>query len=185
LQQDLRVARRYATALFEAAKHGGNVMDVEGDLGSIVEALKADAGFRDFLYSPYTSREDKAAILERVLGGRIQPVTMQLIKIVLEKRREAEIAPLYGEYVILRRAHESVAYAVITTAEPLDSTQQASVVSRLEGLLRKRIEPSFEVDPSIMGGIRVKYENFIMDGSVRGSLTRLKESLKHDVLKQA
>lgn len=185
MQQDRRVARRYASALFEASRHGGNVSNVEADLGAVVDALAADPNFRHFLYSPYTSREDKVAILHRVLDGRVEPVTMQLITIVLEKRREAELPVIFSEFVILRRAFDRVAYAVVTTSEPLDSVQQTAVVTKLQTLLNKRIEPSFDVDAAILGGIRVKYENFVMDGSVRGSLTRLKESLKHDVLKQA
>lgn len=184
MQQDRRVARRYASALFEASRAGSVTADVEQDLSAIVSALKSDLNFRTFLVSPYSSRETKTAVLERVLGGRISPVTMQLLRIVLEKRRENEIPALFEEFVVLRRAHEKVAYAVITSSETLDAAQQQAVTARLQGLLNKQIEPSFEVDPAIGGGIRVKYENFVMDGSVRGALARLKESLRHDVLKQ-
>jgi F-type H+-transporting ATPase subunit delta len=135
--------------------------------------------------SPYASREAKISMFDRILGGKIDPIAMQLLHIVFEKRREQEIPALYEEFVTLRRAYEEIAHVVVTSAEELDATQRAAVNTRLESILKKRIEPTYDVDPKILGGVRVKYENMIMDGSVRGSLTRLKETLKRDVLKQA
>jgi len=182
--QDRRAARRYAKALFEAARAGGTVKPVETDLALIVGLLKSYDEFRHFMVAPYTSREEKIAILDRVFGPVTSPVTMQLLKIMIEKRREAEVTVVYEEYVEMRRALEQVAYAVVTSADALDATQQKDLVAKLEKVLGKKIEPEFKVDPALIGGVRVKYENFVLDGSVRGALGRLKEKLRHDVLKQ-
>jgi F-type H+-transporting ATPase subunit delta len=183
--QDHRVARRYANALFQAAQAGNIIPVVEEDLARLVNQVSSNSDFRHFLKAPYASREEKAAILDRVFSSFSSPVTMQLLKIMVEKRREGEITGVYEEYVVLRRAFEQVAHAVVISAEPLDATQQKLVISKLESMLRKRIEPKFETDAALIGGIRVKYENFVLDGSVRGALGRMREKLTHDVLKQA
>lgn len=160
------------------------VTAVESDLEMIVNQLKTNPDFRHFMVAPYTSRDQKLALLDRAFGPHVSPVTMQLIKIMLEKRREREVTAVYDEYVILRRAHEHVAHATITSAEALDSTQQQEVVTRLGQVLNQTIEPEFTVDPNLIGGIRVTYGNFVLDGSVRGALGRMKETLRINVTKQ-
>jgi F-type H+-transporting ATPase subunit delta len=181
---DHRVARRYASALFRSAVTANTVEQVENDLELIVAMLKSSSDFRHFMVAPYSSREARLGLLDRVFGANAAPVTMQLLKVMLEKRREAEITAVYEEFVILRRAHERVAHAVVTSAVELDTAQRELVVARLGQVLNKTIEPEFNVDPHLIGGIRVRYENFIMDGSVRGALGRMKEQLRVNVLKQ-
>ncbi|MEZ0327508.1 MAG: ATP synthase F1 subunit delta [Fimbriimonas sp.] len=181
---DHRVARRYASALFRSAVTANTVQQVEEDLELIVAMLKQSADFRHFMVAPYASREQRLGLLDRVFGAKAAPVTMQLLKVMLEKRREAEITAVYEEYVILRRAHAKVAHAVVTSATPLDDAQRQQVVNRLQLVLGKTIEPEFNTDPHLIGGIRVRYENFILDGSVQGALARMKEQLRVNVLKQ-
>jgi F-type H+-transporting ATPase subunit delta len=183
--QDQRLARRYANALFQAAKKADIVSAVESDLALIVNQLTADPHFHRFLIAPYTSREEKTKILSKLFSDRVTASTMQLLRIMMEKGREAEITAVYEEFVVLRRSNDSVAYAVVTSAEALDQTQRTLLTNKLESILKKRIEPQFEVDAAIIGGVRVKYENFILDGSVQGALGRLKEKLHRDVLKQS
>jgi F-type H+-transporting ATPase subunit delta len=182
--QDHRVAKRYASALFRSANTANTVKQVEDDLALITGLIKSNPEFRYFMVAPYASRDARMGLLTRVFGSNVQPVTMQLLQIMMDKRREAEITAVYEEFVILRRAHERIAHTVVTTAEPLDSIQQQAVIGRLAQVLNRQIEPEFNVDPNLIGGIRVKYENYVLDGSVRGALGRMKETLRHNVLKQ-
>ena len=68
---DARIARRYAQALFTTAVKFDVVKAVEGDLNAISRLIETDKSFRDFVMAPYTSREEKAKIAERVFGDRI------------------------------------------------------------------------------------------------------------------
>jgi len=182
--QDRRVARRYAKALFVTTQAAGSTKTVEADLSTIVNQMDSDAEFRRFMMSPYASRDEKIRILDSIFAGKVAPVTQQLLHIMLEKRREEELSGIHAEFVELRRMSENVAHAQITSAVELDASERSRVVARLEQVLKRQVDPEFNVDPSLVGGIRVKYENFILDGSVHGALERLKEQLKHDVLKQ-
>jgi len=66
----------------------------------------------------------------------------------------------------------------------LDELQKKALVSKLETILGKKIEADFKIDPQIIGGIRVAYGNYILDGSIRGALSNLRDRLRHDLLKQ-
>jgi F-type H+-transporting ATPase subunit delta len=182
---DARIGRRYAQALFNTAKAHMMVAAVEEDLNGIANLLREDTTFRHFLILPTTGSEEKTAILERIFGDRITSLTMQVLRVMLEKGREAEIETVTAEFSRLRRESAEIELATITTAYPLDPDQKEAILAGLQKRLHKIVEAKFIVDPRVIGGVRVAYGSFVLDGSARGHLNRLRERLHHDVLKQA
>ena len=73
---DSRVARRYATALFQAALAADVVRAVESDFGTVSNLLENSEDFRDYLMAPYANREDKLARLDRIFGDRVTGLSM-------------------------------------------------------------------------------------------------------------
>lgn len=182
--RDHRIGRRYATALFETALKYDMVKSVEDDLAGIDALLENDPEFRNFLIAPYTSREEKIGILDRMFSDRITALTMQALRVLLEKRREAEIPAVREEYVAMRRKHEGATYVHVTSAEKLDDEQRTALLAKLTTVLARTIEADFDIDPLMIGGLRVAYEGNVMDGTARGSLIKLRERLKYDLLKR-
>lgn len=181
---DRKVARRYATALFHVAQREDQVAAVEADLEAIHEALTQDANFRAFLASPEFGREVKIGIVERVLGERVHPITLQAMRVLLSKRRENEIELVREELISRRRELGNTLFVKVTSAEPLDELQSAAIRSRIESQTGKFVEVEYAIDPNVMGGARVAFGNYVLDGTVRGSLHRLRDQLKYDLLKQ-
>lgn len=182
---DRRVAKRYAAAIFRAAVRADAVKPVEEDLKALVALLDGDAKFRDFILSPETRRDHKRKIIDKLLSGRVNKLTLDAVHLLLDKRREDEVWGVAEAYEILRREHEKVIYLKVTSAEPLSESQKDSLLKKLSKDLGKTLEPEFAVDSSLIGGVRVAYENMVLDGTVRGGLSRLETLLQYDVLKQA
>lgn len=180
-----RVSRRYATALYESAKTSNEVGSVEADLVTVETLLTNDGDFRAFLLSPNRDRTEKIALFDKVFGDRITALTCRFIKLMLEKRREEELPGIRAEYSALRRAGEGTISATVTSAVELTKAEQKDIETKLGEKLGKKLETTYAIDPSLIGGVRVAYGDFIIDGSVRGSLARLRESLRQDTLKQA
>lgn len=181
---DLRVARRYARALYRVAAQSNMVEAVENDLNGVYNVLATDENFRILLVSPNIARESKENVLERVFSDRITGVTMQLLRLLLQKRREAEFEGVREEFIRIRREEGAVLYALVTSAEPLADDQRGRLLEKLEKQTGKRVEAEFEVSPNLIGGVRVSYDNFVLEGSIRGGLNRLRDNLRRDLLKQ-
>lgn len=179
---DERVAKRYGAAIFGAAKKAGVVKEVEADLKGVVAILQSDTLFRDFLLSPEVRRDDKRAILDKLFVDRIGALTMESLRLLLTKRREDLLPEITEEYETLRRADERVIYAKITSAEALSDDERKTLLAKLTTEIGKTLEPEFAVDPALIGGVRVAYENMVLDGSVRGGLARLRSALQQDLL---
>lgn len=183
-QQDSRIGKRYAQALFSTAERYEVVLAVEDDLNAIVGIMDRDKGFRDFILAPYTSRDEKVAILERIFSDRITALTMQVLRVMLDKGRESEIEAVHAEFVKLRRIATSTIHVSVSSSDPLDDKQKKALVAKIEKTTGKRVEADYRVDPNLIGGIKVAYDNFVLDGSLKGGLARLRDTLKHDLLKQ-
>jgi len=181
---DSKVARRYATALFNTALANDVVKSVEDDLSAISSLLSNDQKFKDFILSPEVGREEKIKIAEKLFSDRVTALTMQALRLLLVKRRESEIAEVRNEYVALRREQGSVAYIVVTSAEALEPDQKDALITRLESKFGKKVEADFKIDARLIGGVKVQVGDYVLDGTVRGSLRRLGETLRHNILKQ-
>ena len=183
--EDTRVARRYATALFQTAQKYEIVEAVEEDLAAFERLLESDAQFRHFFIAPYTSRQEKIEIVDRIFNDRITALSLQLIKVMLEKGRERELQSVRSEFLKLRRELGHIIYVVVSSATELDEAQKKKLLAQLETKLEKKVEADFAVDPRLIGGAKVAYGSYVLDGTVRGALSRLQDALRHDVLKQA
>lgn len=178
---DERVAKRYGAAIFGAAKKAGVVKEVEADLKGVVALQQSDEKFRDFLLSPEVRRDEKRAILDKLLAHQIGTLAMESLRLLLAKRREDLLPEIAREYETLRRDDERVIYAKITSAEPISADERKTLLAKLTKEIGKTLEPEFAVDPTLIGGVRVAYENMVLDGSVRGGLARLRAALQQDL----
>ena len=183
--QDARIGRRYAQALFNTAKPHKMVAAVEEDMTGIANLMREDARFRYFVLAPFNNADEKKQVLQTVLGDRVTALTMQVLRVMLDKGREAEIESVAAAFSTLRRTAADIEFATVTSAFPLEPEQKDAIVAGLEKRLRKTVEAKFSVDPRVIGGVRVAYGDFVLDGSAKGHLNRLRERLHHDVLKQA
>ena len=181
---DARAAKRYAKALFQAASKADVIDSVESDLNAIANLLETHEQFRGFLHNPRISRDDKTAIAERLFSDRITSLTMSLMRLLLAKRRENEFEGIREEYVQMRRAQGAVVYVIVTSAAELDRAQKDAIISKIAAQSGKKVEADYRVDAHLIGGVKVAVGDYVLDGSVRGSLNRLRDLLKSDVLKQ-
>lgn len=178
---DLRVARRYARALFEVALKHGQLEQTSEELANLRRLMRDSKELRRFFYTPLISRDHKSLRLRQVLSERILPSVMRLIELLIEKRRENLFEAICDEFEKLKEAYLQVERATITSAVPLDETQQAALVRALERRMGKKILPTFKVDPSLIGGVRVRVGDYQIDGSLRGALDRLRENIMLEI----
>lgn len=182
---DHRAAKRYAKALFQASLNEGAVAAVDDDLKSLTEALRNSDSLRAFVFSPISNEADKEALWEKALQGKVSPLTLGMLKLATKKGRDTEIFAIQLEFADLRRQHEKIVKAVFESAVTLDSSTQQALITKVGVLTSRTVEAEFKVDPTLIGGVKVTYDNMVLDGTARGHLNRLRESFLRDALKQS
>lgn len=179
-----RVATRYARALLNAAKQVDSVNEADQDLEVITALLHQREDFKEQFESPKIPRDRKLALLDKLFADRARPVTLRLLRLLVEKGRADTLDFIYAEFRRLKREMEGVLEVEISSAVPLTESELQAILTKLEKQTGKRIVSKSIVDPNLIGGIAVRYGDFVLDGTVRAGLRRLKEKLFLDVLKQ-
>ncbi len=169
------LARRYATALFLAARGKGAQEAVAQDLQALHGTLNA-AATRALLASPDISGAERSALLDKLAAGR-HPLVGGLLK-TLQHRRRLEVLPdLHPAYRHLLMADKGEQDCVVETARPLDQEQLAQVEALAAKLSGRRVRVTVAVRPELLGGVRLRIGNELYDGSLSTALEQLERNL--------
>ncbi|MEW5945567.1 MAG: ATP synthase F1 subunit delta [bacterium] len=171
------VASRYAGALFAAALDAGAWKQVDEDFPALVETVVGNEEFRDFLFHPAIGAAEKKGVAERTLRGKIAPVLYDFLMLVIEKRREVYLPLIQEKYRELVMKHEGVKQAVVHTAFPLTGDQRERLAGVLGGITGLKITVEEIVEPALLGGIRVRVGDLVIDGTLLNGLRQEKEHL--------
>lgn len=174
---DLRASKRYANALFATAQKQGNVDAIEKDLDGVLTLMKQAPTLRHLWESPLVPASNKRDVLDKILASSVDPLTLSFLRLLIDKCREDILDVVRMEISQLADAARHLVRAEAIFAVPPTTEEQAGLVSSLEKRTGESVELTVRVDPSILGGVVVRMHDTIIDGSVRGTLERLREQL--------
>jgi F-type H+-transporting ATPase subunit delta len=174
---DSRVTRRYASALFSAAQKTGMVDAVQNELDMLAGHWETTPQLRQAMESPLLPDDKKLSILDKLFGTEISPLTKSFLRVLVEKDREDILVDVQRQFRQQADAARGLLRAKALVAAPLDPNQEKALVAGLQDRTGKTIALEVAVDPGILGGVVVRMEDTIIDGSVRGSLERLREQM--------
>ncbi len=182
--RDLLAATRYAEALFQIARLTHQDEVIEAELENFSKSLKTNPELERFLKNPYFRLEQKRAFLARLYQERREEIYEQLLNfftILLEKNRFHLVHEIAVEFKRIADEAQGQGVAEIHTAVPLGSEAEASIVANLERIAGYTITVEKHVDPSLVGGVRVRVKNKIIDGSIQHRIQAMKKELYHGV----
>jgi F-type H+-transporting ATPase subunit delta len=173
------VGARYAQALFDLALETKALGAVEGDLAALQTACDESAELRRFLRSPVFSAEDKGKVLTAIAHkAKFNTTTLKFIGVLAANRRADALPAVIAGFERLAAAHRGVVAAEVTSAVRLSVAQARDLKAALAEALGKEPQITARVDPSILGGLKVKVGSRLFDASLRSKLDSLKFALK-------
>jgi F-type H+-transporting ATPase subunit delta len=170
------VARPYAEATFAAALEANRLAPV-GEALALVAAIAADPQMHSALSNPKVSSAQKKDLFAAAAGERLDDITRNLVALLVDNHREVLISSIAQQFDELKREHERVLSAHITSAQPLTDEQRAEIVSALAKRYGRRIEAELDVDPTLLGGARVQIGDQVIHASVRDALAQMAAAL--------
>jgi F-type H+-transporting ATPase subunit delta len=179
-EKDLRASKRYASALFAVAQKQSKIDKVEADFISVIELMKSTPAFLQMWESPLVPAGRKRDLVSKILENEIDALTLAFLRLLVDKRREPILNAVQFE---MRQLADSSRHLVraeaIFATEPTVDEREALRVS-LEKRTGDHVDLTVHVDAAILGGIIVRMQDTILDGSVRGTLERMREQLLQD-----
>lgn len=175
------VAKVYAESLLQLAQQAGGMEKAEAvgaELAALDAAILAEPAFGELLRSPMVDRERRADALRKVLAEWASDLLLRTILVMNRRGRAASVATLANAY---RELFDHAAGRVSVTVFTPDETVDAA----LETLVRDRVKQSLGLDATIearrdeqmIGGLKLRIGDRLVDGSVATRLRRLRQSL--------
>ncbi len=172
----LTIARPYAKAAFEyACEH-----EAIADWGLFLQRLDfvvRDERAADFLSNPQILKQQKVEFLEFLAGDKISPEQKHFLKILAQYGRILclpALADLYDQYA---KKQQNLLDVEVSTPYPLDESEKQNLQKALEIRLGKSIAMSVIEDKDLIGGAVIRAGDFVIDGSIRAKLKRLRKLL--------
>jgi F-type H+-transporting ATPase subunit delta len=170
----LRISSRYAKSLFDLALEQNILDKVHHDMKLMADICKNSPELLNCLKSPVINGDKKQAVLDSLFAKSFTKLTMLFIQTVIRKRREQYLVNIAEEFLVLYREHKNIQQAHITSASPLSSKVKNELKENLEKQTGKTIEIETQVDPKLIGGIRIQVGDKLFDDSIATQLNNLR-----------
>lgn len=169
------LARPYAKAAFEYAREGRDLDGWSSSLAVAAAVSQTDAVAK-LLDSPTLTAEQKAAVLTDVCGDDLNAKVKAFVKVLAENKRIGLIASIYELFENLKAQQEKFSDVEVVSAFALDSTVEMALADKLKSVLASDVSLQTTVDSSLLGGVVVRSGDTVIDGSVKGRLSKLAET---------
>jgi len=171
------LARPYARAAFEAAVEAGSLGDWSESLATVA-AVVSEPAVRSALTSPSLTGEKQAQLVTELCGDEIIGQVKNFIAILAENKRIPLMPEIVTLFETLKANQEMKVDVNVISAFPLSDALQEKLAASLKAKLQREVVLHSETDKSLIGGAVIRAGDLVIDGSVRGKLAKLSESMK-------
>lgn len=170
-----RVASRYVKSLLELAVEQKALDAVHADMQMFAAACAASPDLVRMLRSPVIPHERKRVIMEKMLKGKVHPLTMSIVDILTRKNREPLLPEIASDFHRAYNEFKGIGHASVTTPVKMDAATRKKVEDIVRKLSsRKDIELDEKVDSELIGGFILNVGDQQIDASIKSRLKALR-----------
>ena len=171
-----RKISNYAKAIFDLSNKNHSLDDTIKRL-SLLTTINKSSDFRFFLHSKRISSNNKISIIKKIFVDILSSLEIDLLVQLIYDDVIDLLDPIIEHYKIICNNNSEVIRVTITTMDQINSNEQTELLNTIEKKLNKKVELTNHSDPTILGGIKFRIENKIIDGSIATRLDKLRKSL--------
>ncbi len=170
------LARPYAKAAFEYAIEAKQLAEWSELLG-FAALVVGDESMQQLLTSPHLTKEEQSTAMLKVCEDKIDAKGINFIKLLAQNKRLLALPEIEVLFNFLRSEFEKTIEAQVTSATALSEKQITQLKEKLAAKLGRQVEISVDLDADLLGGLVIQAEDLVIDGSVRGQLAKLSDTL--------
>ena len=165
----------FAYALFSLAVENGKLKEFKNDLDCVKAVFSDNPDYVILLSSPSLSKAERTALIEKAFDKKVCELVKNFLKVLCEHNKIYMLDDCIKVFSELRKQAENRVTAHVFSAVPLDESQISKLKSNLEKKLGVEVKIRQKIDKSMIGGIRIEFEDKIIDGSIKKQLSEIKE----------
>jgi F-type H+-transporting ATPase subunit delta len=163
----------YARALFSWADANQAISETYQTLKDLIEACR-ETNFDQYIQHPRWSAQQKMLLIDQL---PLAPALKKLLYIMLKNNRWSSISNLFKAYEKLYLAHANILPIQIQSAFPLADLTKISLEKHLSQRLKKKIQASYQLVPELMGGVLIKFGDYVWDTTIKNQWHQCRSQL--------
>lgn len=171
-----RTAYNYSLALVELSKEKGNLAQTKNAAEDLLAALGLPE-LRSFLSHPRVPTAGKREVLVRLATDKAPLEFRNFLNLLVDRRKEHLLVPILESAIELALQAEGFRIVELISALPLTEAGQTEIQTDLEKSWKTKIFLRYRENPSLIGGIIIRSGDELIDGSLAGQFSALKELL--------
>ena len=176
-----KLASRYAKSVLDLAKEKGMLDTVLADMRLINATIADNRDFYLMLKSPIVHGDKKMDVVLSVFKGKITEITEHFIGILMRKNRESYLPEIIAAFIEQYNALHNITPVTVVTAQPLSDDLKTVVIQKLKSAAGlQTVELTQELDPALIGGFVLRWEDKMIDNSIARGLTLLKDEFDNN-----
>lgn len=170
----LKSSTPYAKALFELAREHKNIDTVKSDINTLLSGVQSSDELRNLINNPTVGTEKMTAIFQKTFT-KLQATTSSFLSLVIKKGRISELASICEAFIQLANQESNTVQVRLTTASAISDATQKQIASKV--LKNANYEIQSIINPSILGGYVLEYDNKMLDESIANKIQSIKNNL--------
>lgn len=174
---ELTVEMTYGEALYEAAVEAGLADEVLEEGFAVLEIIKKQPELSAFMAAPTIAAYKKKNVLKNIFNDKISELLLNLIFILVDRRRTRVFPKIMRYYKVLHEREDGYVYGQIVSATPLTDDRICKFEEETGRLISEKVKLENEVDPYLIGGVKIMVSGKLIDTSLRSGLENLGSTL--------
>ena len=172
------ISKTYGEALFELALEENKLDDYLEEATMALKIIRENPEFSAMMQHPRIDRDEKVNIVENVFGPYLSREVTGLLRLIVQKDRYSEAKDILEWFIAQVKSEKGIGQASVVSAVALTDAQQRKIKDRLlETTSFKEMEMDFSVDPALIGGLKIRIGDRVVDSSISSKLDGLKSEL--------
>ena len=172
------VAKRYALGMVKAIENDEEYNRIYQEIESFLDLIEKKKDFKNFILSPFYSSHQKKEVLSQILEKiPFSEKSKRFFFLLIEKNRLLLLEEIKELIQIYWNEKKNIHTFEVTSAYPLTEEQKERLKKKLKRIVKTEVDIKFQIDPSLIGGLRIKKGDILYDGSIKGNLLKLKEKI--------
>ncbi len=176
--KDIKVARRYAMALFELAIEMKVEEQVFADAELIIDVCEQSKDFVFMLRSPIIKDAKKLAIIKDIFEKKLNVLTFKFLIVITRNKRESIIREIAEQLVVLYQEYKNIIPVKLTTAIKMDASTRVKILNLLSEKSDATVKLTESVDEDMIGGFVLEFDDKQFDASVLRQIKNLKKEFE-------
>jgi F-type H+-transporting ATPase subunit delta len=174
---DKEAAKIYAGVLLDIGVENKILPRIEEELGNVSGIFSSEKDLMLFLTAPVISKVKKKDLINRLFSDKYCPDIINFLKVLIDNDRQAIVPEIYRQFTRLTDQISNRQRIKIITSAALDKDTLKRIEKSISEKLKKTVITETEVDKSILGGIIIRIDDKLIDGSIAKDLNRIRKKL--------